>query len=107
MVMRGQKMVERNELALNLARKEYAPDYVLSGGYFNQGAMPPMYQVRLDVKLPAWYWRKQRADVTVQSYGAAEARRSYDAARQNLAVRIREEYANAETTRKLMDLYAK
>ena len=62
-VMRDQKMVERNELALNLARKDYAPDYVVSGGYYNQGGMPPMYQVRLDVKLPAYFWRKQRAEV--------------------------------------------
>ena len=28
-VMKDQKMVERNELALNLARKDYAPDYVV------------------------------------------------------------------------------
>jgi outer membrane protein TolC len=106
-VMRDQKMVERSELALNLARKEYAPDYVLSGGYFNQGGMPPMYQVRLDVKLPAYFWRKQRAEVTEQVYGVGEARRNYEAAKQNLAARIREEYANAQTARKLMDLYSK
>jgi outer membrane protein TolC len=106
-VMRDQKMVERSELALNLARKDYAPDYVVSGGYFNQGGMPPMYQVRLDVKLPAYFWRKQRAEVTEQVYTVGEARRNYEAEKQNLAARIREEYANAQTSRKLLNLYSK
>lgn len=106
-VMRDQKMVERSEMALNLARKDYAPDYVLSAGYFNQGGMPPMYQVRLDVKLPAYFWRKQRAEVTEQVYGVSEARRNYEAGKQNLAARIAEEYANAQTARKLMELYSK
>ena len=106
-VMRDQKMVERNELALNLARKDYSPDYVVSGGYYNQGGMPPMYQFRFDVKLPAYFWRKQRAEVTEQAYTVSEARKTYEAEKQNLAAKIREEYANAQTARKLMDLYSK
>lgn len=106
-VMRDQKMVERSELALNLARRDYAPDYVLSGGYFNQGGMAPMYQVRLDIKLPAYFWRKQRAEVTGEAYSVNDARHTYRADQQNLAARIREEYANAQTARTLMDLYSK
>lgn len=106
-VLRSQKMVERNELALNLARKDFSPDYVLSGGYYNQGGMPPMYQVRLDVKVPAYFWRKQRAEVTEQTFTVNEARRTYEADKQNLAARIRGEYANAQAARKLMDLYSK
>src|SRR5439155_19449836 len=39
MILRDQKMVERSQLALNLARKGYYPDYAVSGGYFNQGGM--------------------------------------------------------------------
>jgi outer membrane protein TolC len=106
-VMRDQKMVERNELALNLARQDYKPDYVVSGGYYNQGGMAPMYQFRLDVKVPAYFWRKQRAGVTEQTYTVNESRRTYEADRQNLAARIRGEYAQAQTARKLMDLYSK
>ncbi len=44
MLRRDQKMIERSELAVNSARKEYYPDVTLSGGYFNQGSMSPMYQ---------------------------------------------------------------
>jgi outer membrane protein TolC len=106
-VLRDQKMIERNQLALNLARKDYAPDYVVSGGYYNQGGMPAMYQFRLDVKVPAYFWRRQRAEVAEQAYTVSESRRTYEADRQNLAARIRAEYAEAQTARKLMDLYSK
>ena len=55
MLAREQKMVERNELASALARRGLYPDYTVSGGYFNQGVMPPMWQFRVDFKLPAYF----------------------------------------------------
>jgi outer membrane protein TolC len=106
-LMRDQKMVERSELALNLARKDYYPDFVASGGYFNQGSMPPMYQFRVDVKVPLYYWRKQRAAVAEQADRVGDARRTYEAAEQDLNARIKDDYVNAETSRRLMDLYNK
>ena len=39
-------MIQRNELAVNLARKDFHSDYTISAGYFNMGGMPPMYQFR-------------------------------------------------------------
>ena len=52
LLAREQKNVESSDLAASLARKNYYPDYTLSGGYFNQGTMPPMWQFRVDLKLP-------------------------------------------------------
>ena len=46
--------VQGSELAASLAHKDYVPDYTVSGGYFNQGGMPPMWQARVDFKLPAF-----------------------------------------------------
>jgi cobalt-zinc-cadmium efflux system outer membrane protein len=104
---REQKNIERSELAANLARKDYYPDYTLSGGYFNQGAMPPMYQFRVDFKLPAYFWRNQRAAVNEQEFVSAEARHNYEATSLAIEARIRDDYAAAETARKLVDLYEK
>jgi outer membrane protein TolC len=101
------QMIQRGELAANLARKDYYPDYTLSGGYFNQGGMPPMWQFRVDFKLPAYFWRKQRAEVNEREFAAAEARHNYEAADIVLQARIREQYTLAETARKLVDLYEK
>ena len=106
-IAREQKMVERSELAASLARKDYYPDYTVSGGYFNQGGMPPMWQFRVDFKLPAYYWRKQRAAVTEQQFTASESRHDYEAAEVSVEARIREDYTLADTARKLIDLYSK
>ena len=107
MLAREQKMIERTELALNLARKEYYPDYSLTGGYFYMGAMPAMYMVRADFKLPLYFWRKQRAGVAEQAANVAGARRTFEAGEQNLMFRIKDDYLMATTAKRLMDLYSK
>lgn len=103
----SRQTIERAELAADLARKDYYPDYTLSGGYFNQGAMPPMWQFRVDFKLPAYFWRNQRAAVNERESGAAEARHDYEAASVAVQSRIRDQYAVATTSRRLADLYEK
>jgi outer membrane protein TolC len=107
MLAREQKNVERNELASNLARKGYYPDYTVSGGYFNQGSLPPMWQFRVDFKIPAYFWRKQRSEVNQQSFAISEARHNYEAADLSIQSRIRSDYTIAQTARTLLDLYQK
>ena len=103
---REQKVVERDELAANLARKSYYPDYTLSGGHFNQGGLPPMWQFRADFKLPAWLG-KQRAEVNERVFTVSQARHDYEAADVGIQASIREQYSLAATARKLIDLYQK
>ena len=107
MLRRDQKMIERSELAVNLARKDYYPDYTISAGYFNQGSMPAMYQARVDIKVPLYFWRKQRAGVAEQAQSLVESRRSYEASNQNLHFRIKDDYLMADTSSQLADLYGK
>jgi outer membrane protein TolC len=104
---REQKMVERGDLATNLARKSAYPDYTLSGGYFNQGTMPPMWQLRVDVPVPIHYRSKQQAEITEKAMAATEARHNYEAAERAIQARIREQYTIAVTARRLIVLYEK
>jgi len=106
MLQREEKMVQRAQLAVNLARKEYYPDYTLSAGYYYMGAMPSMYMARVDFKLPAWFWRKQRAGVAEQADSLSAARRNLEAAGQTLAFRLQDDYLMAETSWRLMEMYA-
>jgi outer membrane protein TolC len=102
---RDAKDIQRSELATNLARKDYLPDYTVSGGYFNQGSMPPMWQVGVSFKLPAYFWRKQRAEVAGQEAAASQARHTYTADLSALEAQIREQYSIAETALKLIGLF--
>ena len=107
MLGRDQKMIERSELAVNMARKEYYPDVTLNAGYYNMGSMPPMYEVRADVQVPLYFWRKQRAGVAEQVNTLSQARRSYEVTDQSLHFRIKEDYTMALASQRLMDLYTR
>ncbi|MGA7412632.1 MAG: TolC family protein [Bryobacteraceae bacterium] len=105
--MKDQAMTERAELAVNLARKDYYPDYALSGGYYNQGGLPPMFSFRADVKIPVYFRSKQRAVLTEQAQLLSEARHTFQATAQSLNFRIADDYSTAETSLQLINLYEK
>lgn len=104
---RDEKTIQRAETALNLARRDYYPDYTLNAGYFNMGSMPPMYSFRADVRVPLWFARKQHAEVSEQAAMVSEAKRAYEATSQTLEYRIRDEYLLAQTAAQLLESYEK
>jgi outer membrane protein TolC len=103
---RGQKMVERSGLAVNLAKKAYDPDVTLNAGYYSMGAMGSMYELRADVKVPLYFWRKQSAGVAEQAMGLAAARHDYEAADQSLRFQVQDAYESAKASAKLMKIYS-
>jgi outer membrane protein TolC len=103
---RQEKVIQKSELGVNLARKGYYPDTTVTGGYYNMGRLPDVYEFRVDLKLPVWSWRKQRAAVAEQADMLGEARRSYEAADQALTLRIKDEFLSAQASSKLMKMYA-
>src|ERR1017187_1966883 len=105
MLGRDRKMLERSELAVNMARKEYYPDVTLNAGYYNMGSMPPMYEVRADFKVPVYFWRKQRAGVNEKVSTESQARRTYEATDQALRYRIQDDFLMAQASARLMKLY--
>jgi len=105
MLRRDQKMIERSELAVNSARKEYYPDVTLSGGYFNQGGTAPDVSGPSELQGPIYFWRKQRAAVNEQVSMLSEARRGYEATDQSLHYKIQEDFTMALVSSRLMKLY--
>lgn len=106
MLVRGQKMIERSELAVNLAKKEYDPDFTLNAGYYSMGSMGSMYELRADVKVPLYFWRKQSAGVAEQAIGLSQARHDYEAVDQSLRFQIQDAFLSAQASAKLMKIYA-
>ena len=103
---RALEMIQRNELAVNLARKDFHSDYTVSAGYFNMGGMPAMYQFRVDIPIQLHAGQKQRPALDEQVHRLSESRHEYEAAEQNLQYRVREAYFAAQTAYRLMTLYA-
>lgn len=98
--------VERAELAVNLARKEGAVDFAVSGGYFNMGRMPAMYQGRLDINLPFFTRARQRAAVAEQTHSLDAARRAYQAAGNALLFKLKDDYLISDAAWRLMRMYS-
>jgi cobalt-zinc-cadmium efflux system outer membrane protein len=103
--MRDQKMAERAETALNLARKDYYPDYAITGGYYNMAGLPGFYSFRADIKIPIYFRSKQRAEVTEQAIAVSQAKHSYQATGLALDLRIADDYSLADTAYQLVEAY--
>jgi len=104
MLKRDQIMVDRSQLAVDAARKEYKPDFAISGGYYYMGSMPPMYEFRFDVKLPLR--RERRAAAVAEQLSTVEqARHTYDSTQLGLQRRIQEDFQMASTSARLAGLY--
>jgi outer membrane protein, heavy metal efflux system len=103
---RAQEMIQRSELSVNLARKDFHSDYTVSAGYFYMGGMPAMYQFRVDIPIQLHKGQKQRPALDERVHELNESRHDFEAAEQNLQFRVREAYFAAQTAYRLMGLYA-
>jgi outer membrane protein TolC len=106
MLVRERSNIQRTELAVNLARKDSAIDYTISGGYFNMGRMPPMYQAKVDFNLPYFTRSRQRAMVAEQVHALDAARRSYQATGNTLMFRIKDDWLMSGASWRLLRIYS-
>jgi outer membrane protein, heavy metal efflux system len=104
MLRRDQIMIDRSTLAVAAARREYKPDFAVTGGYYYMGAMPPMYEFRFDVRVPLQRARRAAA-VAEQLSTVEQARSTYDSTRLGLQGRVHEDYQMASTSVRLARLY--
>ncbi len=97
--------IARNELTLSLAQREYYPDLVFKADYMNKAARLPEWEVGVGVKVPLYFWRKQRYGVLEAAAGVCEARNTRQNVIQNLLARIKDLYVQARTAEQLATLY--
>jgi outer membrane protein TolC len=103
-LQREQTMIARAELGVESAMRDYKPDFAISGGYYNQGSMPPMYEFRFDVVVPLQRDRRAAA-VRERTAMLGEARATRSATERTLEARIQEDHQLAATSARLATLY--
>jgi outer membrane protein TolC len=107
-MLRAQRdVIDGKQLGVQMARKEYYPDFDVMTGYYNQGRMKDMWEVKVQVNVPLYFWRKQRYGLEESTLRLVEAQRSYRSTEQMLAFRIQDGFRVADASRKLMELYSK
>lgn len=101
----AQEGVLRSDAALDLARRDYFPDFALMGAYMNKQGLAAEWELGVRVNVPLYFWRRQRAAVTEQRLAKRAAERTRDGERLDLEARLRELHAMAETSGRLVELY--
>jgi len=97
--------IDRARLAVELAKKEYRPDFNAQGGYMNRGGLDPMWQAGVSVTLPLN--RKRRASGVAEAEALLSAARSrLDAVELQLRLRTQERLAQLAAARKVATLYS-
>ena len=105
--LQGQRaVIDGRQLSIQSARKAYYPDFDVMSGYYNQGAMKPMWEFKVQFNIPLYFGKKQRYGLEEAGANLAEAQRTYRNEQQWLLSRLRDRYVAAEAALKLMNLYS-
>ncbi len=105
-LQREQQMIERNQLAVNLARKEFYPDLSIGYMYQNRPLMPEMHGVTFSINIPVFYKSKQREGVNEATLELLSARRSRDNRETVLSFEVKQHYLAAKAADELARLYS-
>lgn len=105
-----ENLIDREEEALKLAKKEYYPDFSIGaspglmgipGGGGTQGA----WGVTFGVKVPLYFWRKQRYGVEEAALQLKAAQEDFSSTSQDISFRVKDQYLVAKTSENLLKLF--
>ncbi len=105
-LQREQRLIERNQFAVNLARKEYYPDLGVGYTWQNRPLMPEMHGFTFSVNIPIFYKSKQREGVSEAAEELASAQRTRENRETQLAFEIKQYYLMAKASDELARLYS-
>ncbi len=107
-IQRQQQLIEQSQLAVDLARRNYYPDFSVGWDYLNRSSgQPEMYGLKFTMNLPVFYKTKQRQAVNEASISLTGAQHEREAIRTTLFFRVKEQYLSAKASEELLNLYSK
>jgi outer membrane protein TolC len=102
----GEKAVDSAGKKLELARKEYYPDFTFTGGVFKRsGEFQDMWSLTAAINIPVFYKTKQREGVREAEELLSASERELESSRYMVASGIRENYSILESAERQMRLY--
>lgn len=105
-LQREQRMVERSQLAANLAHKDYYPDLAVGYMYEQRPLLPDMHGFTFTVNIPVFYKSKQRQELAEAGEQIAAAEKSRQNRQNELNFQVKQEYLAAKASEQLLQLYS-
>jgi len=103
----AQKMIEKQSLQMDLARKDFYPDFNVQ--YMWQRTDPTQfrayYMLSVGVRVPIYHGRKQRPELAQAEAEQLRARSELQAQSQQVAAELRAQYALAQQTSELLKIH--
>ncbi len=105
--LKGQRRkIESAQYAIQLAKKDFYPDFTVGFTYISRPAMPEMYGMNIGIKLPVYYAQKQRPALTEATASFEAEKRSLENTTTLLFFKIRDKYLSETTAKRLLSLYS-
>lgn len=100
------RMIAGAEAKVQMAEKEYYPDFTVSANYFAKNKYyEDMWSLTTAINVPIFYKSKQRQAVLEAKASLSEAGNELAAAKLMISSAIRDNYSMLKTSEKLMELY--
>jgi len=105
-VVNEQEMVRKQGLHVELARKDFYPDFNVQYMWQHTAEQfPDYYMLTFGVRVPIWRSRKQRPELAQAVEELNQSRREYEARVQQTYFDIRDQFVTAETGARLLKIY--
>jgi outer membrane protein, heavy metal efflux system len=105
-LQREKQMVQRNQLAINLAQKDYYPDLSVGYMYQQRPDLPDMHGLTFTLNVPVFYKTKQHEAVKQATEEQIVAERSRDDRQNELNFELQQQYLAAKASDELLRLFS-
>jgi len=99
------RRIDREQINIQFAKKEFYPDFSVGVTYINRPGMPEMYGASVGVKIPLYFWQKQRPALAEATASAAAERERLESITTLLFFKIKDRYLAATAAGRLVKLY--
>ena len=106
-IRRQEQLIEQGQYAVNLAQRDYYPDFSATYNYAQRSGMPDMHGFTVGINVPIFYRTKQRQGVIEASSALGSARQSREAIRTVLLFQVKEQYLQAKASEELLTLFTR
>ena len=106
-VLQNKTMVEKGQLGVALAQREYRPDIGVSYMYQQRSALPDMNGITVSVNIPVFYKSKQRQGVAEATETLLSAEKMRDNRLNEVRFELKQQYLGAKASERLLTLYSK
>ncbi|HWR89641.1 MAG TPA: TolC family protein [Dissulfurispiraceae bacterium] len=98
-------MIASSEARVRMAKREFYPDFTLTGSYFAKTSnFPDMWSLTTSVNVPLFYRTKQQQAFLEAEASLSEARNEMEAAKRMVASSVRESYVMLRSAERLAEI---